>query len=85
MGKLQTEGWLVERDEKARVPVMKREGVREVISFEDEISAKEKAAWARSQGLAGYFFWEISQDVVAGENKLVKAAREGSDQAGMKP
>ena len=85
VGKLQTEGWLVERDEKARVPVMKREGVREVISFEDEISAKEKAAWSRSQGLAGYFFWEISQDVVAGENKLVKAAREGWDQAGMKP
>ena len=85
VSKLLAEGWRVERDGEARVPVLKREGVCEVISFEDEISAKEKAAWACRQGLAGYFFWEISQDVVGGENILVKAAREGWDQAGKKP
>lgn len=84
VAKMQADGWRVERDEVARVPVMKREGVREVISFEDEASAKEKAAWARSKGLAGYFFWEISQDVVGGENKLVKAAKEGWSAAGKK-
>ncbi len=85
VAKMLADGWRVERDEVARVPVLKHEGVREVISFEDETSAKEKGAWARNEGLAGYFFWEITQDVVGGENKLVKAAREGWDAAGKKP
>jgi chitinase len=71
------EGWRIERDAQAGVPVLVRDGVREVVSIEDETSAREKAAWARRQGFAGVFFWEITQDVVDGRNRLVGAAREG--------
>ncbi|OEE78482.1 hypothetical protein A1OQ_04970 [Enterovibrio norvegicus FF-162] len=32
------------------------------ISFEDKRSVKAKAEWAKQQGLAGVFTWELSGD-----------------------
>ncbi len=71
------DGWKSVWDEKAAVPYLMKAGVKELISYEDERSVKLKAEWARKNAVKGIFFWEITHDVVGGDNVLVKAARQG--------
>ena len=74
---LLAQGWRREWDAEAGVPWLHRQGVREVISYEDERSAELKGRLARKAGLRGIFFWEISQDAVNGRHAVVNAARKG--------
>ncbi len=69
--------WQKEWDAEAEVPWLRNAQEGELISYDDERSAKAKGAWAKSAGLRGIFFWEISQDRIDGRNVLVEAAREG--------
>ncbi len=69
------QGWKRIWDPVARVPTLQKEGVFELISYEDEESASLKGAWARESGYQGVFFWEITQDLANGHNALVMAAR----------
>jgi chitinase len=71
------DGWKSVWDKRAAVPYLKKDGVKELISYDDEASVKLKAEWARKNGAGGIFFWEITQDIVGGDNVLVKAAKEG--------
>jgi len=71
------EGWKRHWDEQAGVPWLSKEGVTELISYDDERSAMLKGGWAAQNGFAGIFFWEISQDYIGGENVLVRTATEG--------
>lgn len=75
--KLLAEGWRREWDAAAAVPYLVKDGVAEVISYEDEESAELKGRWAREQGYRGIFFWEVSQDADRGRHVLVEAARQG--------
>jgi len=75
--KLLAEGWRREWDAAAAVPYLVKDGVAEVISYEDEESATIKGRWAREQGYRGIFFWEVSQDWDDGRHVLVDAARRG--------
>lgn len=75
--KLLADGWRREWDAAAAVPYLVKDGVAEVISYEDEESAEIKGRWAKAQGYRGIFFWEVSQDVEAGRHVLVDAARRG--------
>jgi len=74
---LQKEGWRRHWDEQAGVPWLSKDGVAELITYDDERSAALKGGWAAQNGFAGIFFWEISQDYIGGENVLVRAATEG--------
>ncbi|KAJ3076481.1 hypothetical protein HDU98_002925 [Podochytrium sp. JEL0797] len=49
-------------------------GVPSFISYDDPVSIKAKAAWAKSSGLGGTMIWELSQDYNA---ELVTAVRAG--------
>ena len=71
------EGWKSQWDENAAQPYLSREGTEELISYDDERTAAAKGRWAAENGYAGVFFWEISQDFVAGRHALVSAASEG--------
>jgi chitinase len=75
--KLLQEGWKKHWDEEAGVPWLASPTGQEIISYDDEASAKEKGAWAKKEGYGGIFFWEITQDVVGGRNRIVEAARAG--------
>ena len=69
--------WNAKRDRDAQVPYLERKDGTEFVSYEDAESARRKATFARDLGLAGFFFWEISQDFDGRSNPLVKAARDG--------
>jgi len=71
-------GWKACRDEAARVPYLvspDRATPAELISYEDERSAREKGALARTRGIGGIFFWELSEDHDG--LPTVRAARQG--------
>lgn len=72
---LLAEGWRREWDAATQVPFLRKDGVGELISYEDEESAARKGAWARAEGYRGIFFWEITQDAREGRHVLVSAAR----------
>lgn len=74
-------GWVRHWDAMACVPWIQSPAGEplEIISYDDAKSAALKGRWARAAGLGGYFFWEISQDLVNGRNVLVQAARNGYD------
>lgn len=73
---LLADGWKVSRDAEAGVPWLGKDGVEEIISYDDPTSVAEKGKWAKARGVRGIFFWDISQDMQAGENVLVRAARD---------
>jgi chitinase len=68
------DGWRRAWDAKVGVPTLLKEGVPELISYEDSESATLKGAWAREKGLRGIFFWNIEQDWADGDHEVVKAA-----------
>lgn len=68
------DGWRRAWDPKVGVPTLLKEGVAELISYEDAESAALKGAWAREHGLRGIFFWNIEQDWAAGDHEVVRAA-----------
>ncbi|MBV8879092.1 MAG: glycoside hydrolase family 18 protein [Planctomycetaceae bacterium] len=68
------DGWRRAWDARVGVPTLLKEGVAELISYEDPESATLKGAWAREKGLRGIFFWNIEQDWVDGDHEIVKAA-----------
>ena len=59
---LVTKGWKKLRDPKERVPYLVSPSGDELISYDDPESITLKAALAKKSGLAGCFFWEITQD-----------------------
>lgn len=71
------QGWRRSWNEAAGVPSLSKEGVNEVISYDDEQSVALKGKWAAENGYPGVFFWEISQDYVDGKHVLVNAAAKG--------
>ena len=71
---LLNDGWRRAWDAKVGVPTLLKEGVTELISYEDAESAALKGTWAREQGLRGIFFWNIEQDFSDGDHEIVKAA-----------
>lgn len=64
-------GWKKLRDPKAQVPYLVSPQGDELISYDDPESIGRKAALAKRSGLAGCFFWEITQD----DGTLAAAAR----------
>jgi len=68
------DGWRRAWDAAVGVPTLLKEGVAEIISYEDAESAALKGAWAREYRLRGIFFWNIEQDWVDGDHDIVKAA-----------
>lgn len=74
---LLAQGWVRTWDAATQTPWLAREGGEEIISYDDEESARLKGRWAAEHGFRGIFFWEISQDFVAGDHALVRAACEG--------
>lgn len=68
------DGWHRAWDPKVGVPTLLKEGVAELISYEDAESAALKGAWAREQGVRGLFFWNISQDWRDGDHDIGRAA-----------
>lgn len=71
------QGWRRVWDADACVPYLVKDGVRELITYEDEASARLKGKLAREAGIRGIFFWEISQDSIGGRHVVVNAARRG--------
>lgn len=59
---LVAKGWKKLRDPKERVPYLVSPNSDELVSYDDPESIALKAALARKSGLAGCFFWEITQD-----------------------
>jgi chitinase len=68
------DGWRRAWDAKVGVPTLLKEGVAELISYEDPESAALKGTWAREKGFRGVFFWNIEQDWRDGEHEIVRAA-----------
>ncbi|MBI3856961.1 MAG: glycoside hydrolase family 18 protein [Planctomycetes bacterium] len=68
------DGWRRAWDAKVGVPTLLKEGLAELISYEDAESAALKGAWARKQGYRGLFFWNIEQDWRDGDHEVVRAA-----------
>lgn len=57
-------GWTRHWDEQSRVPyLLKTNGGSGFISYDDEISLKEKADYIKQKELLGAMVWEITQDV----------------------
>ena len=67
-------GWTRQWDAEAHVPWLLSDDKTDRISYDDEESVADKAQWMKSQGLPGFFIWEIWQDYVDGDNLLVAAA-----------
>ena len=68
------DGWRRAWDAKVGVPTLLKEGVAELISYEDAESAALKGKWAREKGFRGLFFWNIEQDWRDGDHEIVRAA-----------
>lgn len=68
------DGWRRAWDPKVGVPTLLKEGVTELISYEDAESAALKGAWAKEKGYRGVFFWNIEQDWRDGDHEIVRAA-----------
>jgi chitinase len=74
IAELLQDGWRRAWDAKVGVPTLLKEGVAELISYEDAESAALKGAWAREKGFRGVFFWNIEQDWRDGDHEIVRAA-----------
>ena len=71
------QGWKPMRDEEAQVPYLVKPQGGELISYEDEVSARRKGQLARTRGLRGVFFWEMTHDFDGKTHLLARAARQG--------
>ncbi|MEZ8026391.1 glycoside hydrolase family 18 protein [Enterovibrio norvegicus] len=56
------QGYQYGYDEESQAPYLWNSEKKVFISFEDVRSVKAKAEWAKQQGLAGVFTWELSGD-----------------------
>jgi chitinase len=71
------EGWTRDFDTEAQNPFLRSpngtESVEstEIISFDDPMLIQKKIAYAKSQKIAGVFYWEVTQDVKNGHHGLV--------------
>lgn len=74
---LRRSGWKPMLDSTAQSPYLVKPDGGELISYDDENSVRRKARTARTSGLRGYFFWEISSDFDGQTHQLARAAREG--------
>lgn len=72
---LQKAGWKRTWDTAAEAPFLQNSDGTEVLSYDDDTSVRRKAGLARRLGVAGVFFWEITQDYDGRSNPLVRAAR----------
>jgi chitinase len=70
-------GWRETWDDVAQVPWLQAPDESEVLCFDDARSIRRKGRYARERGLAGIFFWEVSEDFDGTSNPLVKAASDG--------
>ena len=68
---LSVENWERRRDPKEHVPYLVSRKGDEIISYDDPESIALKAVLAKKSGLAGCFFWEITQD----DGSLVAATK----------
>ncbi|QHT71965.1 glycoside hydrolase family 18 protein [Rhodocytophaga rosea] len=50
------------RDDAAKVPYLVNATTKEVISYEDEISVREKCKYVKDKKIAGVMFWEYTSD-----------------------
>jgi chitinase len=50
------------RDDAAKVPYLVNAATKEVISYEDEISVREKCKYVKEKKMAGVMFWEYTSD-----------------------
>lgn len=55
-------GFTSYRDDAAKVPYLVNAATKQVISYEDEISVREKCKYVMDQQLAGVMFWEYTSD-----------------------
>ncbi|MDO1451392.1 glycoside hydrolase family 18 protein [Rhodocytophaga aerolata] len=55
-------GFTSYRDKAAKVPYLVNAATKQVISYEDEISVREKCKYVMDQQLAGVMFWEYTSD-----------------------
>lgn len=55
-------GFVKHWDEKAKVPFLFNENTRQLVSFDDERSVKEKIAYVRQHNMAGVMFWQYFSD-----------------------
>lgn len=61
-------GWQEKWDDAARVPYLIQSGGKNVISYDNAKSIKEKVKYALEKNLGGVFVWDITGDYVNGEN-----------------
>ena len=69
----ESKGWILSRDEAAHARWLYHPEKEEFISYDDEESVREKAAYARDKGLCGIMYWEHTCDPT---KKLLKALTE---------
>ena len=70
----QAAGWTLTRLDNG-APWLIAPDQSEIIGFDDPQSIAQKTQWAMSQGLAGVFFWEATQDRMAdNSHPLIQAA-----------
>ena len=74
---LRRAGWTRQWDKNAQAPFLQNPEKTTIISYDDAESVRKKGEYARTLGLGGVFFWEISQDFDGRTNPLVQAARSG--------
>lgn len=73
-----SEGWTVKRLDNGAPWLVAPDG-SEVVGFDDPESVRMKTKWALSQGFAGVFFWEATQDrLTDGSHPLIEAAYEAA-------
>ncbi len=68
-------GWTRQWDAQAHAPWLLKDDGSERISYDDPQSVADKARWMKSQGLPGFFIWELTQEQVDGDNVLSAAAQ----------
>lgn len=69
-------GWTVKRMDNGAPWLVAPDG-SEIVGFDDPESVQMKTKWAMSQGLAGVFFWEATQDrLTDNSHPLIEAAAE---------
>ena len=71
----ESKGWIVVRDEVAHARWMYNPEKEEFLSYDDEESVREKAAYAQNTGLRGVMYWEHGNDPT---KKLLAALNEGA-------
>lgn len=71
-------GWTVKRMDNGAPWLVAPDG-SEIVGFDDPESVRMKTRWALSQGFAGVFFWEATQDLLDdGSHPLIEAAAEAA-------